>query len=171
MDTIIRTVTVLAMLSVQVAFAERIPNPSIDYVGFSSTVSDVHALRESRRISEAQFIEMSRQPDTVVLDARSAEKFATLHVAGAVHLNFSDITSDTLADLIPSKSTRILIYCNNNFVNAPEPFPAKIAVAALNIPTFVTLHAYGYENVYELGPVVDPKTSKIRFEGALTRRN
>jgi hypothetical protein len=40
-----------------------------------------------------------------------------------------------------------------------------MAIAALNIPTFVTLYAYGYQNLYELGPVVDPATSNIEFVG------
>jgi len=108
---------------------------------------------------------MSKDEDTIVLDTRSAAKYAELHIKGAVHLNFSDITSDTLAAIVPSPATRILIYCNNNFENAPEPFPVKMAVAALNIPTFVTLYAYGYQNLYELGPVVDPATSNIEFAG------
>ena len=41
----------------------------------------------------------------------------------------------------------------------------KMAVAALNIPTFATLYAYGYQNLYELGPALDPATSNIEFAG------
>ena len=149
----------------QVMKPRHIPNQNIDFVGFATLVSQLEPLREAYRISEAEFIEMSKDKDTIVLDTRSAAKYAELHVKGAVHLNFSDITSDTLAAIIPSPTTRILIYCNNNFENAPEPFPVKMAVAALNIPTFVTLYAYGYQNLYELGPVVDPATSSIEFAG------
>ena len=149
----------------QVMKPRNIPNQNIDFVGFAHLVSQLEPLREAYRISEAEFIDMSKNEDTIVLDTRSADKFADLHIKGAVHLNFSDITSDTLAATIPSTTTRILIYCNNNFENAPEPFPVKMAVAALNIPTFVTLYAYGYQNVYELGPVVDPATSNIEFVG------
>jgi len=149
----------------QVMKPRHIPNQNIDFVGFATLVRQLEPLREAYRISEAEFIEMSKDEDTVVLDTRSAAKYAELHVKGAVHLNFSDITSDTLAAIIPSPTTRILIYCNNNFENAPEPFPVKKAVAALNIPTFVTLYAYGYQNVHELGPVVDPATSDIKLAG------
>jgi hypothetical protein len=149
----------------QVMKPRHIPNQNIDFVGFATLVSQLEPLRETYRISEAQFIEMSKDEDTIVLDTRSAAKYAELHIKGAVHLNFSDITSDTLAAIVPSPATRILIYCNNNFENAPEPFPVKMAVAALNIPTFVTLYAYGYQNLYELGPVVDPATSNIEFAG------
>ncbi|MGI9238620.1 MAG: rhodanese-like domain-containing protein [Woeseiaceae bacterium] len=149
----------------QVMEARHIPNQNIDFVGFATLTSQLEPLREAYRISETEFIEMSKDEDTIVLDTRSAAKYAELHIEGAVHLNFSDITSDTLAAIVPSPTTRILIYCNNNFENAPEPFPLKRAVAALNIPTFVTLYAYGYQNLYELGPVVDLASSSIEFAG------
>ena len=144
----------------------HIANHNIDFTGFAILIGQLEPLRESSRVSEAEFIEMAKEVDTIVLDTRSAAKYAELHIKGAVHLNFSDITSDTLAANIPSTTTRILIYCNNNFENALEPFPTKKAVAALNIPTFVTLYAYGYQNLYELGPVVDPATSDIEFAGS-----
>ena len=149
----------------QVMKPRLIPNQNIDFVGFTTLISQLEPLREARRISEAEFIERSKDEETVILDTRSAAKYAELHIKGAVHLNFSDITSDTLAAVIPPPTTRILIYCNNNFENAPEPFPVKMAVAALNIPTFATLYAYGYQNIYELGPVLDPDTSNIEFAG------
>ena len=37
---------------------------------------------------------------------------------------------------------------------------------ALNVQTFVNLHAYGYTNVRELGPLLDVKTTRIPFEGS-----
>ena len=59
----------------------------------------------------------------------------------------------------------ILIYCNNNFEGEEINFPGKKAEVALNIPTFLNLHAYGYKNVYELKPLLDFKTTKIPFGG------
>lgn len=155
--------------SAQVVGSQQIPNQNIDYAGFASLVRQLEPLREAYRLSEAEFIAMSKEEDTIILDTRSVAKYAELHIEGAVHLNFSDITSDTLAATIPSPATRVLIYCNNNFENAAEPFPMKMAVAALNIPTFVTLYAYGYQNLYELGPVLDPATSSIEFAGESQR--
>jgi hypothetical protein len=142
-----------------------IPNRLIDYNGFLTGAAEVGHLRAERRVSEERFIQMSREAGTVVLDARSTEKFAQLHICGAKHLSFSDITSATLAQVIPSKGTRVLIYCNNNFLNAPGAFPAKVQAAALNIHTFNTLYHYGYTNVYELGPLIDIRRSKLLFEG------
>lgn len=150
------------------AAAGEPPNPLIDYDRFASNVTDVGALRESRRISEQEFLRMAADPATVILDARSAEKFALLHVKGAKNLSLPDITEEELARLIPSKATRILIYCNNNFVNEPRAFPTKLPAASLNIHTLNVLHAYGYENAYELGPLIDVRNAKLPLEGTAT---
>lgn len=106
---------------------------------------------------------MSREPNTIVLDARSRQKYDELHVKGAVNLAFSDIAVESLARAIPDKNTRILIYCNNNFANAEEPFPKKMVTASLNISTYIALYNYGYRNVYELGPLVSLDKSKLPF--------
>lgn len=134
---------------------KQIPNEAIDFRGFLKVAAEVADYREDRRVSEEQFLEMSREEGAIVLDTRSAQKFAELHIRGAKHLNFSDITKHQLAETIPDKDTRILIYCNNNFRGRPVEFAAKSAPAALNIPTFITLYEYGYRNLYELGPMID----------------
>ena len=141
------------------------PNPHIDYVTFQQNAVEVAELRRRRRVSEADFIRMAAEPDTVILDARSAAMFRRLHVKGAKNLSFPDITAEELAKVIPSKSTRILIYCNNNFMNAPQAFPTKAFAASLNNHTFNALYNYGYTNVYELGPLIDIGGAKIEFEG------
>ncbi len=142
-----------------------IPNPLIDYDAFLRHAADVGHLRGERRVSEERFIEMSVEPGTVVFDARSDDKYSKLHIKGAKHLSFSEITAAGLAKIFPSRSTRILIYCNNNFLNAPNTFATKTMAASLNIHTFNTLYNYGYTNVYELGPLIDINKAKLRFEG------
>jgi hypothetical protein len=147
-----------------------IANPAIDMQGYLRAASDAAKLRESHRLTEAEFIGMSREPGTIVLDARSREKYDELHIKGAVNLSFPDITVDSLKSTLPDKNTRILIYCNNNFVGAPEPFPTKAANASLNLSTYIALYSYGYRNVYELGPLLDIKKSKLEFASAGTAR-
>ena len=71
---------------------------------------------------------------------------------------------ESLAKLLPDRSTRILIYCNNNFTGAEGPFPEKRASASLNLATYIALYNYGYRNVYELGPLIDIKSSRLQFE-------
>jgi hypothetical protein len=144
------------------AFAQE--NPAIDMPGYLRIASEAAAHRAERRVSEAEFIRMSREPGTVILDARSKEKYDELHVKGAINLSFPDIAIDTLRAAIPDRSTRILIYCNNNFANADGPFPAKLASASLNLSTYIALYDYGYRNVYELGPIIDLRESRLEFE-------
>jgi len=141
-----------------------IPNPSIDMEGFLKVSAEAAKHRESRRLTEDEFIARSREAGVVILDARSKEKYNELHIKGAVNLSFPDITIASLEQLLPDKSVTILIYCNNNFKNAEEPFPAKMARASLNLSTYISLYTYGYRNVYELGPLLDLKTSKLQFE-------
>ena len=70
---------------------------------------------------------------------------------------------------IPDKKIRILIYCNNNFLNAEGPFPSKLPSASLNLLTYSALYNYGYRNVYELGDTLDVRESKLEFEPAMKR--
>jgi len=142
-----------------------IPNPHIDYDGFLKIAAATKTTREKNRLTEDQFIAAAKEPGTVVLDARSADKFALRHIKGAVSLPFTDFTVESLAKVIPAKTTKVLIYCNNNFTGAPAAFADKRLTAALNISTFVSLATYEYTNVYELGPLKDVKDTKIVFEG------
>jgi len=38
-----------------------------------------------------------------------------------------------------------------------------MAVASLNLSTYVSLYSYGYRNIYELGPLLDLKETKIEL--------
>ena len=157
----------LLLLTLAIAGAVRAAdpgNPRIDYQGFARDVAEVGKLRATRRVSEAEFIRMAAEPGTVVLDARSERLYRLRHLKGAINLSYPDFTAATLAAVIPGRDTRVLIYCNNNFVGLPDSMPVKAVAAALNVSTFVALHTYGYRNVYELGPAVD-HTTRLVFAG------
>ena len=139
-------------------------NPAIDMPGYLRIAGEAAQHRATRRVSEAEFIRMSREPGTIILDARSREKYDELHVKGAISLSFPDIAVETLRSAIPDTGTRILIYCNNNFTNAGGPFPAKLPSASLNLSTYIALYNYGYRNVYELAPLIDIGKSQLEFE-------
>ena len=143
---------------------DKLANPAIDPAAFVRAVTQATEYRASRRLTEDKFIAMAKLPGTTVLDARSRNMYDDLHIKGAISLPFPDITIDSLARLLPDKNARILIYCNNNFSNAPTPFPAKIASASLNLSTYTALYDYGYRNVYELGPLLDMRTTRIAFD-------
>jgi hypothetical protein len=162
MKTILASILLVVPL---VQAAEPVRNPLIDYAQFRKIAAQVEPVRESRRLTEEEFATMAAESGTVVLDARSADKYALRHIRGAVSLPFTDFTVEALAHAIPDKATRILIYCNNNFLGAPKSLAWKSAPASLNISTYIALATYGYTNIYELGPLLNVKTTKLPFEG------
>lgn len=161
-------ILVVAMIcSIQFADAQKktaaVINPNIDMQGYLKVAGEAADYRESRRVTEEDFIRMSREPGTIILDARSREKYDLLHIKNAINLSFPDITVESLGQVLPDKNARILIYCNNNFVGEQKAFPTKMITASLNLSTYIALYTYGYRNVYELGPLLDIDKSKLEF--------
>lgn len=155
----------------------RMPS-KVDFDVFEKLTKEVKEYRKNRLVSLAVFNEYAKDKNTIILDTRSAEMYKRKHVKGAINLNFSDFTQYSLASIIRSTSTRILIYCNNNFDNDPInfatksakpvirfPVSKKLVTLALNIPTFINLYGYGYKNVYELADYVSVFDKAIAFEG------
>src|SRR5574339_659242 len=80
---------------------EAVPvNPAIDMNSFLELSKEAARHRETRRVSEEEFIRMSGEAGTIVLDARSREMYDLLHVKGAISLPFPDIAIASLNDLI-----------------------------------------------------------------------
>jgi hypothetical protein len=167
-----KTLDLLFLSLVSSVLANDIPNRLIDYNGFQKIVLESATLRAKNRLTEEQFLAALSDKNVVVLDARSANKYQLRHVKEAINLPFTDFTAETLARVIPSKDTKILIYCNNNFEGSNSAFPAKIATASLNLSTYTSLRSYGYENVLELGPLLQVDKTAIPFEGSeVVRKN
>jgi phage shock protein E len=164
------TFTILCLMSVVLAQKPGIENPAIDMQGYLRTAKEAAEHRESHRLTEDEFIRISRERGTIILDARSREKFDELHIDGAINLSFPDITIESLNRVLPDRNARILIYCNNNFTGAEQAFPTKRITASLNLSTYIPLYTYGYRNVYELGPLLDIKKTKLDFAGSLAMK-
>ena len=135
----------------------------VDFAGFQSLTGEVSAYRANRLVSHAQFQAMAGEPNTIILDARSAAAYKQGHIEGAINLPLPDFTAEALARTIKDPSTRVLIYCNNNFANNVAPVVLKRVQLALNIQTFINLYGYGYRQVYELGDVVNFDDPKVRW--------
>lgn len=136
------------------------PEPQIDYPAFEQLVRDLGPVREAHRLSWRQFSHALQADNAVLLDTRSAADFARGHISGAVNLPFSEFTDAKLHAVLGEDKTRpIYIYCNNNFRDNRAPVVTKRAPLALNIPTFINLHGYGFTNVWELADemsIADP---------------
>ncbi|MDR2219689.1 MAG: rhodanese-like domain-containing protein [Methylobacillus sp.] len=163
------------------------PKAKVSFNDFKGLVAEVEAHRASRLVDLDTFLKMSKEPHVIILDSRSAFRYERVHLQGAKHLAFTDFTQNSLAQIIPSFDTTILIYCNNNFEGDEVDFPSKVArpfnpvanqmddqakplMMALNIPTYINLYGYGYRNVYELHELVDVNDPRIVLEGSMVSR-
>lgn len=163
--------TTNAQLSKQVKLS-----PKVSYDDFETLTKEVKAYRKARLISVVDFLKKSKDQNTIILDTRSDSMYKRKHIKGAIHLNFADFAQSSLAKIIPSFNTTILIYCNNNFDGDEVNFISKTVAPsvsnkgkaitlALNIPTFINLYGYGYHNVFELAEMVHVWDKSIEFEG------
>lgn len=127
------------------------PAPQIDYNSFLALTAELAPYRQSRLLPAQAFFARATDGRALLLDTRSAADFQRGHIEGAVNLPFSEFTDEALRAVIGEDKTRpILIYCNNNFSDNVAPIKLKRAPLALNIPTFINLYGYGYENIWEL---------------------
>jgi len=148
-------VLALALAATDAPAQAQIPNPQIDYAGFVALAQKLEPVRAVHRLDWTQFARRARADGALLLDARSESAFRAGHIRGAVNLPFSDFTDDALREVIGADPGRsIYIYCNNNFTDNRAPVVTKRVDMALNIPTFVNLHGYGYANVWELAGLV-----------------
>jgi hypothetical protein len=145
-------------------------NPLIDYAGFGRLVTELAPVREAHRLPWREFARQARRGNALLLDARSADAFARGHLAGAVNLPFTDFTDEALRKVIGDDPGRpIYIYCNNNFSDNRDPVVTKRVTLALNIPTFINLHGYGYRNVWELGEVISTRDPGVPWQASAPR--
>ena len=185
-NTILGALLIACSVHAQTETEVTYPPANVDFEAFEKLITKVKPHRAERIVSVDEFVKMSKEENTIILDTRSKEMYDSKHIKGAIHLNFSDFTQENLKWLIPNPDTRILIYCNNNFDDSyiKDPhFASKMAqpeiinrdidriTLALNIPTYINLYGYGYRNVYELGELIStwPADSRIEFEGSSVR--
>lgn len=144
-----------ATLALPASATEPPENPLIDYPGFVELAGKVGEYREARRLPWDEFAARALADGAILLDARSETAFAQGHIDGAINLPLPDFTADRLAEVLgPDTSRPVYIYCNNNFADDRPPVVTKKVELALNIPTFINLVGYGYQNVWELGEVI-----------------
>lgn len=156
MKHVFAVLTGIALVATTPAAMAKAPvNPQIDYSGFSSLVGELAKVRAKHRLNWDEFAAKAKAEGALLLDARSANAYARGHLAGAVNLPFTDFTAEALREVLGDNPKRpIFIYCNNNFREHRAPIALKAAPLALNIPTFINLHGYGYHNVWELADVI-----------------
>ncbi len=100
-----------------------------------------------------QYLSWRDEPETVVLNAFQLEPLFYI-VPDQMAAEGKGLTQQELdqilAGLIPSKETRILLYCEENF------YPTRRMAAKTSVG--ISLIRNGYQNVYELETLWDKKT-------------
>ena len=159
----------------------------VNYDQYEIIVQEVKEVREQHLISFDQLLDFQNDPNTVILDTRSKNKYEAKHLKGAINLPFTEFTTANLRAIIPDTNTRIVIYCNNNFKGDPIYFAGKFytpemtgkknmikpdsiytpntIMLALNIPTYLGLYGYGYRNIYELNELVNIDDERVELDG------
>jgi hypothetical protein len=139
-------------------------NPQMNYDRYRELVEEVRPYRLARLIDWDTFARAARQPNVLILDARSERQFAAGHIQGAVNVPLTEFSDELLAEVIgPDRNRPILIYCNNNFREDRPPVVLKTGRLALNLSTFTHLYGYGYRNIRELNDVVTMDDPRIHW--------
>lgn len=171
MQVVFRLAAAVALVFLAPAVAARgsvMPNPQVDYAGFARLTDDLAKVRQTHRLAWPEFARRAAAEGALLLDARSADAFARGHLKGAVNLPFTDFNDEALRTVIGENPARpIYIYCNNNFRDHRAPIQLKRAPMALNIPTFINLHGYGYRNIWELADVIGTADPGVEWESSL----
>ena len=82
----------------------------------------------------------SESKNAVLLDVRRPEEYQSGHIPGAVLFTNETVTSEKASNLIPSKNTEVFVYCRSG--RRSKEASKKLC-------------NYGYENVVEIGGILD----------------
>ena len=88
---------------------------------------------------EEAIAKMEENTDYILLDVRTPEEFAELHIPGAINVPNETISTEEISQL-PNKEQLILVYCRSG--NRSKEASEKLA-------------DLGYSNVYEFGGIID----------------
>lgn len=112
---------------------------------FSEYAGAVKAVKISDHlITLADFKKVADKPDTCILDLRSESEYKSGHIKGSKLLG-ADIDEAKLKELIPSKSSKVILYCANTL------YPSRrISLNYSCLPQVLTL---GYKNTLILDEV------------------
>ncbi len=93
----------------------------------------------------------------VLVDLRSPDEYAASHIKGAKNIPATELTDETLAKVIPFKTSRVVLYCSNNF-----QLSRKVALTTMAYPVFKQL---GYLNTLVLASSFSNDIAPLVLEG------
>ena len=138
--------TALLFLFISPALAQEV-SQGVSYEQYHSFSEDLD--HKSHTIGVDRFLELMQQDDVVILDLRRRAFYDSEHIEGAIHMG-ADVTAEDLEQVVPTKETTILLYCENSI----GPPSRAVALADLTLPQIIM---HGYKNTYKLE---EPQTEK-----------
>jgi hypothetical protein len=131
---------------------EQIPDflseaDSVEYVNIG------RAHKEPRIVEKYALLNLLKKHAAIVLDTRDKKDFEQLHVKGAVNLPFEQLSRSSLARLIPTKDTAIVIHDPNNMRRKASDQVQEVD-PSWNYQVSAVLRIYGYTDIYALDPEV-----------------
>ena len=125
----------------------------------------INEIRKKHILGADTLLNLMKDKNTVLLDVRGDDSFRQKHIRGAVHLSLADMTPQTLAKAIPSKGSRVILYCDAALI----PYPTRMIGASTQAYPLVFQHGYG--NLYEVGELWRPDWFSVpRKDAAGMRR-
>jgi len=98
---------------------------------------------EENYIGLDEFIKLrDENKNLIILDVRPKYSYNKEHIKGAINIDAANLTKDILTKNIPSKNSKIVVYCDNSL------YPTRMI--ALTTPSYAELYNQGYKNIYVL---------------------
>ncbi len=117
------------------------------------------ALKDGERIVSFQSVATGLADGSVVLiDLRSPAAFAKSHIGGAKNLPATELTDESFAKVIPSKASKVVIYCDNNF-----SMTRRVPLTTIAYPVFKQL---GYAQTQVLASSFSNEIAPLVLEGS-----
>jgi phage shock protein E len=134
-------VLILLCAPMQLAAGEQ---QKIDSKQYHEKALAAHEVQKKHTVSVDRFIELSKQEGAVILDVRSKAAFDRGHLDGALHLGAAITTEEKMRSLLPSKDSKLLIYCDNSL---SAELTRRMSLTDMMFPL---IYQFGYENLYQL---------------------
>jgi hypothetical protein len=124
------------------------PKP-MDVPGFQKALEGA----QEAELDLAGFLELRQKGKVIVLDVRSAQAYADLHIDGALNAPLTDLTEKTLPKLLPDKDAPIALMCDYSL--------GPTRMIAMTIQAYPVLKANGYKHIYRLNLWKGPNQQMI----------
>ena len=133
------------------AEAPRAPSGPMSVQGFHDALQGA----AEAELDLAGFLELQRNGKVIVLDVRSPQSFADLHIEGAINAPLTGLTEKTLPQILPDKDVPVALMCEHTM--------GMTRMISMTIQAYPVLKANGYKHIYRLTFWKDAKGKMVPY--------